>query len=92
MDDWLIDVLRTCAEKRRWFFLGEGTWNRGHWTRFFAKHYDTLTREDLGRWLMATHKNTKPWATLENVGALQGAWMTGLIGNFGIWNDRSFGK
>ena len=34
------------------------------------------------------HKNTKPWATLENVSALYGAWVTGLIGNYGIWNDQ----
>ena len=88
MDNWLIDVLRACAENRRYFILGEGTWNRGHWTRFFSKHYDTLTRENLGPWLVAMHKNTKPWATLENVSALYGAWVTGLIGNYGIWNDQ----
>jgi len=88
MDDWLIDVLRACAENRKYFILGEGTWNRGHWTRFFYKHYDELSSKKLGQWLVAMHKNTKPWATLENVSALHGAWVTGLVGNFGIWNDQ----
>lgn len=88
MDDWLIDVLTVCAENQRRFFLGEGTWNVGHWTRFFYKHYDKLATQKLGRWLVPLHKNTKPWATLQNVGALHGAWVSGLVGDFGIWNDQ----
>lgn len=87
-DRWLMEVLRACAAERRTFLLGEGTWNLGHWTRFFAKHHDELVAEGLGRSLLALHKNTKPWATLQNVGALQGAWMTGLVGDYGIWNDE----
>ena len=88
IDQWLLDVLAVCAENRRWFLLGEGTWNKGHWTRFFFKHYDRLRANQLGQWLVPMHKNTKPWATLQNVSALQGAWMTGLIGNYGLWNDQ----
>lgn len=87
-DQWLLDVLRVCAENRRWFILGEGTWNKGHWTRFFFKHHDALRADGIGRWLVAMHKNTKPWATLQNMAALQGAWMTGLVGNHGLWNDQ----
>ncbi len=87
-DQWLMDVLRVSAEEKRTFLLGEGTWNVGHWTRFFAKHHDELKAGGLGRSLFALHKNTKPWATLQNVGALQGAWMTGLVGDYGIWNDE----
>lgn len=87
-DRWLIDVLRVCAQEGRTFLLGEGTWNLGHWTRFLAKHHDALKKDGLGRSLLALHKNTKPWATLQNVGALQGAWMTGLIGDYGVWTDE----
>lgn len=87
-DQWLLDVLRVCAENRRWFILGEGTWNKGHWTRLFFKHHDALRADGIGRWLVAMHKNTKPWATLQNMAALQGAWMTGLVGNHGLWNDQ----
>ncbi len=87
-DQWLLDVLAVCAESRRWFLLGEGTWHKGHWTRFFFKHYDALRANQLGQWLVPMHKNTKPWATLQNVSALQGAWMTGLVGNYGMWNDQ----
>lgn len=88
MDNWLLDVLAACAENQKYFILGEGTWNRGHWTRFFYKHYEALVTRELGQWLVPMHKNTKPWATLQNVGALYGAWVTGLVGNFGIWNDQ----
>lgn len=88
MDAWLMEVLAACAENRKHFILGEGTWNRGHWTRFFYKHYDELARGGLGQWLVPMHKNTKPWATLQNVSALHGAWATGLVGNFGVWNDQ----
>lgn len=87
-DRWLMDVLRACAAEKRTFLLGEGTWNLGHWTRFLAKHHDELLAGGLGRSLLALHKNTKPWATLQNVGALQGAWMTGLVGDYGVWNDE----
>jgi hypothetical protein len=87
-DTWLMNVLAVCAEYRRHFILAEGTWNRGHWTRFFYKHYDDLLANRLGQWLVPMHKNTKPWATFQNVGALQGAWMTGLVGNYGMWNDQ----
>lgn len=87
-DRWLMEVLRACAAEKRTFLLGEGTWNVGHWTRFFAKHHAELREDGLGRSLLALHKNTKPWATLQNVGALQGAWMTGLIGDYGVWNDE----
>jgi len=87
-DQWLLDVLAACAENRRWLLLGEGTWNRGHWTRFFFKHHEALRANHLGEWLVPMHKNTKPWATLQNVGALQGAWMTGLVGHYGMWNDQ----
>ena len=87
-DQWLMDVLRVCASQKRRFILGEGTWNVGHWTRFLAKHHDELRAESLGPWLVAMHKNTKPWATMQNLSALQGAWVTGLIGNYGIWNDQ----
>lgn len=88
VDRWLMDVLAACAENRRLFLLGEGTWHEGHWTRFLYKHFDELRANGLGRWLVPMHKNTKPWATLENVSALQGAWMTGLVGDWGLWNDQ----
>jgi len=87
-DRWLMDVLKVCAAQKRTFLLGEGTWNLGHWTRFLAKHHDELKADGLGRSLLALHKNTKPWATFQNVGALQGAWLTGLVGDYGIWNDE----
>ena len=87
-DRWLMAVLKVCAEQDRTFLLGEGTWNLGHWTRFLAKHHDALKADGLGRSLFALHKNTKPWATMQNLGALQGAWMTGLIGDYGVWNDE----
>ncbi|MEY4034651.1 MAG: hypothetical protein RL492_1845 [Verrucomicrobiota bacterium] len=87
-DRWIMEVLQACAAEKRTFLLGEGTWNLGHWTRFFAKHHDELQAGGLGRSLQALHKNTKPWATFQNVGALQGAWMTGLIGDYGVWNDE----
>lgn len=88
MDDWLLAVLRVCAERHRRFILGEGTWNRGHWTRFLHRHHEALRTEGLGRSLVPLHKNTKPWATFENVGALQGAWVTGLVPDYGLWNDK----
>jgi len=88
IDRWLMDVLAACAERRHYFILGEGTWNRGHWTRFLYKHYDELCKNYLGDWLVPMYKNTKPWAALQNVSALQGAWLTGLVGNYGMWNDK----
>jgi hypothetical protein len=88
IDQWLMEVLAACAENRRYFILGEGTWNKGHWTRFFFRHYAALRANHLGQWLVPMHKNTKPWATLQNVSALQGAWMTGLVENYGLWNDE----
>lgn len=85
---WLLDVLRACADNRRLFILGEGTWNTGHWTKFLFQHRDELRADGLGRWLVPMHKNTKPWATFQNVGILQGAWMSGLVENYGMWNDQ----
>jgi hypothetical protein len=87
-DRWLLDVLRVCAEQKRTFLLGEGTWNLGHWTRFLSKHHDALKAGGLGKSLIGLHKNTKPWATMQNIGALQGAWMTDVIGDYGVWNDE----
>jgi hypothetical protein len=85
---WLLDVLRACADNRRLFILGEGTWNTGHWTKFLFQQRDELRTNGLGRWLVPMHKNTKPWATFQNVGILQGAWMSGLVENYGMWNDQ----
>jgi len=42
----------------------------------------------MGKSLIGLHKNTKPWATMQNIGALQGAWMTDVIGDYGVWNDE----
>lgn len=88
IDKWLLEVLAACAAHKRVFILGEGTWNRGHWTRFLYKHHGELAANGLGQWLVPMHKNTKPWATFQNVGALQGAWLTGLVGHYGMWNDQ----
>lgn len=86
-DKWLMDVLSVCAKNRKYFLLGEGTWNTGHWIRFFSKHYAELQAGNLGQWFVPAYKDTKPWGALQNVSSLYGAWVTGLVGNYGIWND-----
>jgi len=84
---WLMELLKICARHRKYFILGEGTWHYGHWTHFLNDHYAELLENRAGHYLIPAYKNTKPWAAHQTVSSIYGAWVTGVVKHYGLWND-----
>ncbi|MFH6991730.1 glycoside hydrolase family 98 domain-containing protein [Flavobacterium sp. FlaQc-48] len=84
----VIALLRVCKKYNKKYILGEGGWGYNSFMRFFYDYYTELHDEGLGKYLQATFKNTKPYGALVSQGALLGSWVTGIVGDFGTWNDE----
>lgn len=84
----VLDLLRVCKKYNKKYILGEGGWGYNSFMRFFADNYSVLKNEGLGQYLVPTFKNTKPYGALVTLGSLLGGWITGLVSDYGTWNDQ----
>jgi|GEM_PF-2649362 len=84
----LLDMLRVCKKYNKKYIVGEGGWAYSSYVRFFNENYTVLKNEELGKYLIPTFKNTKPYGALATQSVILGAWVTGLTANYGTWNDE----
>ena len=88
MAQWTTDILDLCVAQQKYFILGEFMWSASNWPRFFFENRAGLTQRGYGRCLVPMYKGTGTWGAHVTRSSLLGAWLTGEVEHFGMWNDE----